>query len=318
MMSRRSPTTSTDTAYLAALPASAHFLLDTASRRRALPRAASFAKVTRRYRQRMRILADAFPDARLHPVLHHRAHGLYAFAASPYDDSAVLVVDSLGEVQTTTIGHARRDCRRPDYRILWALNDPASLGYAYGAVTEHLGWRRGDEEGTVMALAALGDPARFRSMFARAIRLTDQGFALDPRLFPLRVLTHGYRRTSDYFTQTTCPPRSPHEPIDQVHKDVAAALQERTEQVMVHLAERARRLTGARHLCVGGGVATNCVSLGKIINAGLSRQCLCRPPRETPVPPSALRCPLTFVHRPHRCRASLAVVISVRRIPNYD
>ena len=255
--------------YLAALPASAHFLLDTAARRRALPRAASFAKVARRYRQRMRILADAFPDARLHPVLHHRAHGLYAFAASPYDDSAVLVVDSLGEVQTTTIGHARRHCSRPDHRILWALNDPASLGYAYGAVTEHLGWRRGDEEGTVMALAALGDPARFRSVFARAIRLTDHGFALDPKLFPLRVLTHGYRRTSDYFTQTTCPPRSPDEPIDQVHKDVAAALQERIEQVMVHLAERARRLTGARRLCVGGGVATNCVSIGKIVNAGL-------------------------------------------------
>jgi len=38
-----------------------------------------------------------------------------------------------------------------------AVGDPHSLGYGYGAVTVHLGWRRGDEEGTVMALAALGD-----------------------------------------------------------------------------------------------------------------------------------------------------------------
>ncbi|MFE0867260.1 carbamoyltransferase N-terminal domain-containing protein [Streptomyces rochei] len=46
------------------------------------------------------------------------------------------------------------------------------------------------------------------------------------------------------------------------------APQERTEQVMVHLTRRARVLTGSRRLCVGG-VATNCVSIGKIIEAGI-------------------------------------------------
>lgn len=255
--------------YLAAVPASARFLLNTATRGRALPRAASFTKVARRTARRTRTLASSFPDASMHAVPHHRAHGLYAFAASGFDLSAVLVVDSLGETQTTTIGHAHRNRGRPDYRIVWALNDPASLGYAYGAVTEHLGWRRGDEEGTVMALAALGDPARFRALFARAIRITAQGFALDPRLFPLRILAHGHRRTSDAFARSTCPPRSPQEPIEQIHRDVAAALQERTEQVMLYLARQARSMTGARRLCIGGGVATNCVGIGKIIESGL-------------------------------------------------
>ena len=107
--------------------------------------------------------------AAVQPVLHHRAHGLYAFASSGYDDAAVLIVDSLGERQTTTIAHATR-CTRAHYRIVGPINDPASLGLCYGAVTEHLGWRRGDEEGTVMALAALGDPARFRDLFAHAVR----------------------------------------------------------------------------------------------------------------------------------------------------
>jgi carbamoyltransferase len=255
--------------YLTAIPTSLGFLLNPDIRSRALPRAASFAKVARRCRQRVHTLANSFPDARLHPVLHHRAHGLYAFTASEYADAAVLVVDSLGEVQTTTMGHAQRNGGRPAYRILRALNDPASLGYAYGAVTEHLGWRRGDEEGTVMALAALGDPARFRRLFERAIRLTKHGFVLDPTLFPLRVLTHGYRRTSAEFIRDTCPPRSPEDPVEQVHRDLAAALQERTEQIMVHLADQAHRMTGARRLCVGGGVATNCVSIGKIIAAGI-------------------------------------------------
>jgi carbamoyltransferase len=194
---------------------------------------------------------------------------LYAFASSGYEDAAVLVADSLGEVQTTTIGHARRTgaggCA---YRTVAAVSDPASLGYAYGAVTEHLGWRRGDEEGTVMALAALGDPARFRDLFGQAIPITGNGFALDPALLPPRVLCSRFARTSPAFTEATCPTRSPSEPVEQVHADVAAALQERTEQVMLHLARRARLLTGSGLLCAAGGVAANCVAIGKIAEAG--------------------------------------------------
>jgi carbamoyltransferase len=181
-----------------------------------------------------------------------------------------LVVDSLGEAQTTTIGRGLlQTAGRPKVSMVQAVRDPASLGYVYGAVTEHLGWRRGDEEGTVMALAALGDPARFRSLFDQAIRITSTGFVLDPSLFPLRVLSSGYPRTSPSFTAATCRPRHPDDPIEPVHWDLAAALQERTDQVMLHLARRAKLLTGSRRLCVGGGVATNCVSIGRIIDASI-------------------------------------------------
>jgi carbamoyltransferase len=57
-----------------------------------------------------------------------------------------------------------------------------------------------------------------------------------------------------------------------VHADLAAALQERTEQVMMHLGRLARNATGARLLCVGGGVAMNCVSIGKIAASGVFDQ----------------------------------------------
>ena len=67
----------------------------------------------------------------------------------------------------------------------------------------------------------------------------------------------------------TCPPRHPDAPVEQIHADLAAALQERTEKVMVHLAVRARRLTGAGLLCLAGGVAANCVAVGRIAEAGL-------------------------------------------------
>ncbi|GAA0905898.1 carbamoyltransferase family protein [Virgisporangium aurantiacum] len=241
-----------------------------ATRDRAQPRADSFRKVHDRFARRMADLRDRFPRARIAPTLHHRAHGLYAFASSHYDAAAVLVVDSLGEAQTTTIGAAERlgggRCR---YAIAEDITDPASLGYAYGAITEHLGWRRGDEEGTVMALAALGDPGRFRDLMREAIPLTQHGFSLDPRWFPLRVLARGYPRVTEAFVAATCAIRAAADDVRPVHADLAAALQERTEQVMVHLARRARALTGARLLCVGGGVAANCVAIGRIVETGL-------------------------------------------------
>lgn len=255
--------------YLGVLPQLPAQLRNAATRDRALPRARSFVRVASRTRSRMHEFARRFPEARIAAVQHHRAHGMYAFASSGYEEAAVLVVDSLGERQTTTIGHARRDRGDCRYRIIEAISDPASLGYAYGAVTEHLGWRRGDEEGTVMALAALGDPARFRALFERAVPLTENGFSLDPSLLTLRVLSSRYARTSAEFAATTCQPRRADEPIEQVHRDLAAALQERTEHVMLHLARRARQVTGSGLLCVGGGVAANCVAIGKIVNEGL-------------------------------------------------
>ncbi|WP_169334975.1 carbamoyltransferase family protein [Nocardia takedensis] len=237
------------------------------TRARAAARAGSFVRVAARTRSRLHRLGARFPRARVHAIRHHRAHGLYAFASSGYDEAAVLVVDSLGEVETTTIGHARRD--PASLRIIDSVADPASLGYVYGAVTEHLGWRRGDEEGTVMALAALGDPDRFAEVFAQAIPVTDDGFAVDSAWFPLRVLSSRSLRIGLRFVAATCPPRAAGEPIDQAHRDLAAALQQRTEQVMVALAVRARALTGSRLLCLGGGVAANCVAAAKIVETGL-------------------------------------------------
>lgn len=240
------------------------------TRDRAQPRADSFRKVHDRFGARMALLREQFRRARVAPVLHHRTHGLYAFASSGYDAAAILVVDSLGEVQSTTIGSGLR-MRDGGGRttIVEDITDPASLGYAYGAVAEHLGWRRGDEEGTVMALAALGDPARFRSLMREAIPITDTGFRLDPRWFALRVLSRGFPRVTADFTAAFCEPRDSLGDLRPVHADLAAAIQERTEEVMVHLARRAKSVTGSRLLCLGGGVAANCVAVGKIVEAGI-------------------------------------------------
>ncbi|MEO3810751.1 carbamoyltransferase C-terminal domain-containing protein [Sphaerisporangium sp. B11E5] len=255
--------------YLSAVASALPMLAHPATRERALPRAIAFTKVGVRTIRRTRQLGRCFPHAHVWPLRHHRTHQMYAFAASGWSSAAVLVVDSLGETQTTTVAVGRHSQHgRPALSPVLALRDPASLGYAYGAVTEHLGWRRGDEEGTVMALAALGDPARFRALFERAIPITRSGFALNPAYFAPRVLSSKFPRLTPCFTMQTCPARIPAAVISQAHRDLAAALQERTEQVMLHLARLASDRTGERRLCIGGGVATNCVAIGKIIKAG--------------------------------------------------
>ena len=202
--------------YLPGIATSPRYLLHRDTRRRALPRAASYAVIHHRYRRRKNKIKDIYQNGRWFPVRRHRAHAIYTFAASGFGQAAVLVADSLGETQTTSIGTARLTSNgSAEYRELAKITDPASLGYAYGAVTAHLGWKRGDEEGTVMALAALGDPARFRPLLARAIPLTATGFTLDPGLFPLRVLRHGWervmpafpRRPARHASQATMSPR---------------------------------------------------------------------------------------------------------------
>ncbi|MGR3937042.1 carbamoyltransferase family protein [Streptomyces sp. BRA346] len=256
--------------YLRAVPRASALLLSAETRGRALPRALGFTTVALRTMARQQTLAGKFPRARVRALLHHRAHQTYAFAASGFEEAAVLVVDSLGETQTTTIAYGRQpEPGRPALRTLHAIDDPASLGYAYGAVTMHLGWRRGDEEGTVMALAALGDPARFRPLFTQAVRTTASGFVVDPELFPPRTLRRGAARVTPRFVAATCPPRAPDEPVEQVHRDLAAALQERTETVLLHLARAARQRTGSNRICVGGGVAANCVGIGRIVEEGI-------------------------------------------------
>ncbi|HZM74146.1 MAG TPA: carbamoyltransferase C-terminal domain-containing protein [Candidatus Limnocylindrales bacterium] len=253
--------------YLGAISRLPAHLLNPATARRAVPRARSFITVARRTTTRLQDLRRRFPHARIVPVVHHRAHAWTAWLSSGFDASAVLIADSLGETQTTTIWRTDALAEEP-LRPMWALDDPDSLGYAYGAITEHLGWRRGDEEGTVMALAASGDPRRFHALMQQAIPPTAQGFALNPRLLELRVLSHRYPRIPAAFHAAACPPRRPDEPVEQIHADLAAALQQRTEDVMIALAARARRTVGSRLLCLGGGVAMNCVSVGRIVEAG--------------------------------------------------
>jgi carbamoyltransferase len=65
------------------------------------------------------------------------------------------------------------------------------------------------------------------------------------------------------------PRRTSESELTQPFMDMALAIQEVTEKVVVQLARTARRMTGSKNLVMAGGVALNCVANAKVQRAGV-------------------------------------------------
>lgn len=177
--------------------------------------------------------------ARWEFVEHHLAHEASAFLASPYTDTAVLTMDGRGERATTSYGVFRNG----DYRRLKQIDLPHSLGLLYETLTEYLGFLRSSDEYKVMALASYGEP-RYLDIFRETLRLDGDG---GYRLAPLDLRAH------------FGPPRERGGPLTQQHYDIASSLQTVLEETVAGMALWLHEASGARHLCMAGGVALNCV-----------------------------------------------------------
>jgi len=195
---------------------------------------------------------------------HHESHAASAFLPSPYEEAAILTLDGVGEWDTATIGVGRG----PKIELLKALHFPHSLGLLYSAVTYFCGFRVNSGEYKLMGLAPYGEPR-----YADLIRTTlldlkeDGSFALDLRYFSY---CEGLRMTNDRFAALFGgPPRAPESPITQREMDLAASVQQVTEEIVLRMARTARMLTGCKNLCLAGGVALNCVANGKLIRSGI-------------------------------------------------
>ncbi|MFT3685116.1 MAG: carbamoyltransferase C-terminal domain-containing protein [Phycisphaerales bacterium] len=115
-------------------------------------------------------------------------------------------------------------------------------------------------------MAALGDPARFAPAFNKLVMLKPHGRYRTFRT--AMVFKPGY---CDHFLAAILgiPKRSHHEPLTQIHFDLAAALQAKLEEVLFSLVRRLRELSSSRNLCLAGGVFLNSVANGKIRRSGL-------------------------------------------------
>lgn len=191
------------------------------------------------------------PPERLTFVDHHVAHAASAFWGSGFEDALIVTMDGEGEGLSTTVslGNADGIVRTKAY----AKRD--SLGLLYYEVTRFLGYEA-FEEYKVMGLAPFGDPERFRGVFKKVVTLNDEGdFSVDP--WKLHLLWDFLR------------PRLRQEPFEQIHKDLAAAVQEALESVALHFLKGIQRTSGMRNLCLAGGVAHNAAMNGRIMYSGI-------------------------------------------------
>jgi carbamoyltransferase len=195
---------------------------------------------------------------------HHESHAASAFFPSPYESAAVLCVDGVGEWATTTLWHGRGTELTP----LAELRFPHSLGLLYSAFTYFCGFKVDSGEYKLMGLAPYGKP-RYADVIRRELidLKPDGSFRLDMRYFEY---LRGRTMTGPAFERLFAGPRrSPESPLTEREFDLAASVQQVTEEVMVRLARSARELTGESRLCLAGGVALNCVANGKIADAGI-------------------------------------------------
>jgi carbamoyltransferase len=194
---------------------------------------------------------------------HHQSHAASAFFASPFGEAAVLTMDGVGEWTTTAAGFGRGN----ELRILREIHFPHSLGLLYSAFTYYIGFKVNSGEYKVMGLAPYGRPVYADIILDKLIDVKPDGsFRLDLSYFDYCT---GLRMTSEKFHDLFgLPPRPPEKLLTQAHMDLAASIQSVTEEVVLKLTRSLADETGARDLCLAGGVALNCVANGKVLRDG--------------------------------------------------
>ena len=206
---------------------------------------------------------DGFEGRMIYPE-HHQSHAASAFFPSPFGEAAIVTMDGVGEWATASwgTGQGNRVRLRQEQRF------PHSLGLLYTAFTYYTGFKVNSGEYKVMGLAPYGEPRYTRLILEELVDLKEDG---------------SLRMNMDYFnycqglTMTSGrlhrlfggPPRQPESELTQREMDLAASLQEVTEEVVLRTARHVRRETGMRNLCLAGGVALNCVANGKILRESI-------------------------------------------------
>lgn len=194
---------------------------------------------------------------------HHESHAASAFFPSPFDEAAILTIDGVGEWATASFGQGREN----RISLSHELHFPHSLGLLYSAFTYFCGFKVNSGEYKLMGLAPYGEP-RFADVILRElIDLKEDGsFRMDQSYFNYCA---GLTMTSRKFDRLFGgPPRKPESPLTQREMDLAASVQQVTEEIMLRMARHVHRETGLKKLCLAGGVALNCVGNGRILRDG--------------------------------------------------
>ncbi len=184
-------------------------------------------------------------------IEHHLTHAASAFFVSPFAEADVLVIDGIGEFESTTF-YAGKDNR---ITHLSSVNYPNSIGFLWEKLSVFLGFSEYDAC-KVMGLASYGDPAVYYDKFKQFVGITSDGFTLDNTILKFR--SADLAPLANILGQE----RAKEDPTEQKHYDIAAALQQVTEEILVNLVRSWQQQTNGKYLCIAGGVGLNCVANG--------------------------------------------------------
>jgi carbamoyltransferase len=194
---------------------------------------------------------------------HHESHAASAFFPSPFEEAAILTLDGVGEWATASYGYGQGN----RITLTHELHFPHSLGLLYSAFTYYCGFKVNSGEYKLMGLAPYGEPKYVDLILENLLDLKEDGsFRMDMSYFNY---CQGLTMTSKKFDRLFGgPPRNPEAQMTQREMDIAASIQQVTEEIMLRSARHVHAETGMENLCLAGGVALNCVGNGRILREG--------------------------------------------------
>jgi carbamoyltransferase len=198
----------------------------------------------------------------IHHITHHCAHAANAFYLSSFEEAAIYTSDYFGENTTASWGVGNGE----DIELFQEMHFPHSIGALYAAFTEFLGFVPESEEWKVMGASSYGNPEKFINRMRKLYELREDGkIELN-----LNYFNHFNFETGGFFSNKIYElfgeQRLVNEPLSTVHFDIAAALQQVIEEILIHALDILYEKTKLKHLCLGGGTFMNCVFNGKVLS----------------------------------------------------
>lgn len=216
------------------------------------------------------------------PILfpeHHLSHAASAFYPSPFEEAAILTIDGVGEWATTTIGHGKSN----HIKMIKELHFPHSVGLLYSAFTYYTGFRVNSGEYKLMGLAPYGNPNAQQTkeykdkILNHLVDIREDGsILLNMKYFKFAT---GLKMTNDkkWTSLFGISPRNAESEISQEYMNMALAIQQITEEIVLKLAKTAKALTKSNNLVMAGGVALNSVANGKLLESKLFKNIWIQP-----------------------------------------
>ena len=205
---------------------------------------------------------------------HHLSHAASAFYPSAFQESAILTIDGVGEWCTASIGLGKGE----KIELLREMEFPHSVGLLYSAFTYYLGFTVNSGEYKLMGLAPYGNEHDAQTKeFIQKIKSElvdikeDGSIWLNQKYFNYAT---GLRMVHDQKWKELfgVARREGESDLEQVHCNLAIAIQKVTEEIVILMAKEAKCLTNSDYLCMAGGVALNCVANGKLLEEKIFKE----------------------------------------------